>query len=125
LVLSAAALLSFLARAFIDYRFVYDELGFSTTSLGLVTLFNLAFFAGWIWALVSASHGARRAMFVLLAYGAILVLFGLATLISLCPSPCRTGWPVGEVTIWSNLLVGIPATVVVARHLFGRDRRTA
>lgn len=63
-------------------------------------------------------------MFALLVYGALLVLFGLATVISFCPSPCQTAWPVGEIAIWSNLLVGISATVVVARNLFPRVSRT-
>lgn len=119
LVLSGAALLSFLTRTFIDYGFVYPQLNLMS-SIGPITLFNLVFFGGWIWALVSASHGSRRAMFALLAYNAVLVLFGLATLISLCPSPCQTAWPVGEIAIWSNLLVGISASVVVALNLFRR-----
>lgn len=122
LVLSGAAFLSFLTRTFIDYGFVYPQLNLMS-SLGRITLFNLAFYGGWIWALMSASHGSRRAMFVLLAYNALLVLFGLTTSISLCPSPCQTAWPVGEIAIWSNHLVGISATVVVALNLFRRASR--
>jgi len=118
--LSAASLLSFLARTFLDYGFVYQELSLTTASLAVVTLFNLAFIAGWIWALVSVSHSSRRAMFALLVYDALLVLFGLATLISFCPSPCQTAWPVGEVAIWSNLLLGVPATFMVARSLLSK-----
>jgi len=119
-VLSIASLLSFLARTFLDYGFVYQELSLTNATLGIVTLFNLVFIGGWIWALVSASHGGRRAMFALLVYDALLVLFGLATLTSFCPSPCQTAWPVGEVAIWSNLLVGVPATFVVARNLLSK-----
>jgi len=125
LILSGFSLLSFLARTSIDYGFVYQELSLTTASLGLLTIFNLAFFAGWIWALVSASHRSRRAMFALLVYDALLVLFGLTTFLSFCPSPCRTAWPVGELAIWSNLLVGIPATVVVALKLFSRPSQAS
>lgn len=124
LMLSGASYLSFLARTFIDYRFVYEEINLTITSLGLVTLFNLAFFGGYAWALASASHRSRRAMYVLLVYDALLVLFGVSTLISFCPSPCETAWPLGEIIIWSNLVVGIPATVVVAVNLFSRRGRT-
>ena len=122
-VLSIASLLSFLARTFLDYGFVYQELSLTNATLGVVTLFNLAFIGGWIWALVSASHGGRRAMFALLLYDALLVLFGLATLISFCPSPCQTAWPVGEVAIWSNILVGVPATFMVARNLLSKSNQ--
>ena len=105
---SALALLSFLSRTFIDYHVVYAEVG-AAESMGMVTLVNLAFFGGWIWALIAASLMGRRAMFVLLGYNALLVLFGLVTVTSLCPPPCRTLWPVGSISIWSNLVIGILA----------------
>lgn len=107
--LSLAALLSFLARTFLDYRFVYEEIGLEVSSLALTTIFNLVLFGGWIWALIAASHRSRKAMVALTALDALLLLFGLATLASFCPSPCPTAWPLGEVVIWSNLVVGIPA----------------
>jgi hypothetical protein len=113
-----AALLSFLARAFIDYRFVYAEVNMGTGSLRLVTVLQLAFYGAWIWAIVAASHQSRRAMFVLLAYDVLLVVFGLVTMISLCPSPCRTAWPMGQIAVWSNLIVGALATASVATTLF-------
>ena len=56
-------------------------------------------------------------------FNVILVLFGLATLISFCPSPCQTAWPVGEVAIWSNILIGVPATFMVARNLLSRTNQ--
>ena len=117
LILSGASLLSFLARTFLDYRFVYEEMNVETLSLALLTVFNLAFFAGWIWALVSASRSKRRGMVALLVYDVLLVLFGIPTLVSFCPSPCPTAWPIGEITIWSNLLVGFPAIVAVGLSL--------
>jgi len=120
LILSVASLLSFLARTFLDYEFVYEDLNLSTSSQALVTVFNLAFIAGWIWALLAASHKSRRAMYALLVYDALLVLFGIATLVSFCPSPCRTAWPIGEIAIWSNLLVGIPAIIAVLLSLTRR-----
>jgi len=117
LLFSAAALLSFLARTFIDYGFVYQELHLTTSSLGIVTLFNLAFFAAWVWALVVASHASKRAMTALFIFDILLTFFGVATLVSLCPSPCQTAWPVGEIAIWSNLAIGIPATAIAAMSL--------
>ena len=116
-ILSVASLLSFLTRTFIDYGFVYKEQNFPISSLPLLTVGNLLFVAGWIWALLSASHASRRGMYALLFYNAFLVLFGVVTLLFLCPSPCRTAWPIGEIAVWSNILVGIPAIIAVVSSL--------
>ena len=117
IILSLAALLSFLARTFLDFRFVYQEIGLDVPSLSVATILNLAFFAGWIWALIVASHAGRKAMYALLALDVLLVFFGLSTLTSFCPSPCQTAWPLGEVLIWSNLLIGIPAVATAIMAL--------
>ncbi len=117
LILSVATLLSFMARAFIDYGFVYRELYPTTGSIGILTLVYVAFLAGWIWALLSASHMAKRAMYALLAYGAIIALHAGVTLYSFCPFPCRTAWPVRQIVISSNLLLGIPAVVAALLSL--------
>lgn len=120
LILSGLALLSLLTRTFIDYRFVYAEMNYGARALSFVTVFNLVFYGGWIAALVAASHAGRRAMYVLMAYSALLVAFGLVTMISLCPSPCRTFWPIGEIAIWSNVLIGVPAIALAAISLLRR-----
>lgn len=117
LILSVATLLSFLARAFIDYGFVYREVYPSIRSLSILTLVYLAFIAGWIWALLAASHNSRRAIYVLLAYGAIIVLHGSVTLVTFCPVPCRTAWPAGQVVIGSSLLASTCAVVALALSL--------
>ena len=121
LVFSGAALLSFLTRTFIDYRFVYAELNFTNASLISVTLFNLAFYGGWIWALVSASHRRRPAMYILIGYATLLIVYGLATSITWCPSPCQTAWPFGELTIWSNYVLGITAVSFAALSLWAKQ----
>lgn len=115
ILVSGFALLSFLSRTFLDYHVVYREIGLEGGALAGATLFNLAFFGGWIWALVAASHRSRRAMFVLLGYGLILVLFGAVSMVSLCPAQCRAAWPLGSISIWSNLIFGIPAAVLAWR----------
>ncbi|MEN8377027.1 MAG: hypothetical protein ABFS34_16505 [Gemmatimonadota bacterium] len=123
LILSLLALLSFLTRTFIDYRFVYLELGLDRDALASTTLINLVLFGAWIWAIVAASHGGRGGLYALLGFSLLLVAFGVATLVSLCPSPCRTFWPVGEIAIWSNLVIGVPAAALLGRQLFGRSGR--
>jgi hypothetical protein len=109
---SYAGLLAMLARTFLDYQYVYGSLGFTPLTSGLATMINLLIFGGWIYALyASAARFSRGAMIVNLVFNALLLIFGLSTVISLCPSPCPTGWPVGEIIIWSNIVVGIPALI--------------
>jgi hypothetical protein len=118
LIASGLALLSFLTRTFIDYRFVYAEMGLGARELNFLTVFNLVFYGGWIAALVAASHARRGALYVLMIYSALLTVFGVYTMRSLCPSPCRTFWPIGEIAIWSNVVIGLVATALAAMSLF-------
>ena len=116
--LAGAALLSFLARTFIDYHVVYAGLGVEGRGFAGVTAFNLAFYGAWIGAIVAASHRRRWAMYVLMGFAALLVAFGVFTMTTLCPSPCRTVWPVGEIAIWSNVVIGLAAVGTAAMGLF-------
>jgi hypothetical protein len=43
-----------------------------------------------------------------------------------CPSPCRTGWPVMEISNWITLLSGLIAAIAVGiqlRQPAGRSQR--
>ena len=116
---SYAGLLAMLARTFLDYQYVYQGLGLTAVTSGLATLVNLAIFGGWIYALyAAASRFSRSAMIANLFFNALLLIFGASTVITLCPSPCPIGWPVGEIIIWSNILIGIPAVVLAALAAF-------
>jgi hypothetical protein len=117
LLLSVATLLAFLGRALIDYAFVYRELYQATRPIGILTLVYLAFIAGWIWALLAASHNSRRAMYALLGYGAVIALHAGFTQMVFCPYPCRTAWPLGQVVILLNLILAIPAVIVAVLSL--------
>jgi hypothetical protein len=125
LILSGAVLLSFLARTLVDNRFVYAELDLDPTSYAWMTAISITFYAIGIAALVLASHGKRWALYVLLAYSGLLVAFGVVTQRSLCPSPCLTAWPVGEIANWSNLVIGIPATILVGLAIYRERGRNA
>lgn len=110
---SYAGLLAMLARTFLDYQYVYEELGMGAITSGLATLVNLAIFGSWIYALyAAAARFSRAAMIANLGYNLLLLIFGFSTIISLCPSPCPTGWPVGEIIIWANIIVGVPAALL-------------
>ena len=61
----------------------------------------LALFGGWIWGLLSTVQGSRRGMIAMFSFNLFfLLIIAIGTLVSYCPSPCRTGWPLGEILIW-------------------------
>ena len=117
LIFSSAAMLSFLGRSFLDYGYVFPEFGIGMPDLFFVTVGELAFFGGWLWALIAAGGASRRGLIGLLVYNVLLLLFGISTLTSLCPSPCGTVWPLGEILIWSNVVIGFIASYFVVRQL--------
>jgi hypothetical protein len=118
IVLSYAALLAALARTFLDYQYVYRELGFNVITSGMATLVNLALFGGWIYALYTTTRSSRRGIIATLAFNTLMLIFSISTVVSLCPSPCPTGWPVGEIIIWSNVLIGVPAVIITALAVY-------
>jgi len=118
LTLSVISLLVFLGRTFIDFYFVYPEFSLDVGMVGLTILANLAFFGGWIWAMLSAVQGRRRGVIALLGIDLFFLLFiAVGTLVSYCPSQCRTGWPVGEIFIWASLVAGLVAALSLVAHL--------
>jgi hypothetical protein len=101
LALSSAALLSFLGRTFIDYGYVFPESGVTMPDLLPITFGVLAYHGGWLLALIAAGRGRRGGQIAILVYNLLLLIFGVSTLTTFCPSPCRTAWPLAEILIWS------------------------
>jgi hypothetical protein len=62
-------------------------------------------------------------MYVLVGYATLLIAYGLVTSITLCPSPCQTMWPLGEIAIWSNYVLGIPTVTFVGLSLWAKESR--
>lgn len=125
LAIAALAFLAFLERAFLDWRFVFGEF-ISEADIGTAAA-ALAFYvliAGiWLWVLLAAARGSRRGLLTLLGLAlAMLVGGGISTLASFCPSPCRTAWPLMEVSNWAGLTVGILAVLAAGRRLLAGDR---
>lgn len=118
MLLSGAAFISFLGRTFLDFNIVYPEMGVQESELFGYIIFNLVFFAGWLWALMAAIQGSKRALIVTLLYDVLLLVFGLSTIFTLCPTPCGTAWPIGELLIWSNIVIAVPLLWIKARHLW-------
>jgi hypothetical protein len=117
--LSVISLLVFLGRAFIDFYFVFGEFALNLSMIALAMLFYLALFGGWIWALLAAVQGSRRGVIALLGIDLFfLLVIAIGTLVSYCPSPCQTAWPLGEITNWSSLVIGFLAAIALGVHLW-------
>ena len=113
------ALLVFLGRAFIDFYFVYGEFSLDISMISLTVLAHMALFGGWIWALLAAVQGSRRGLGVSFGFSLFfLLVIAVGTLVSYCPSPCQTGWPLGEIFIWLSLVAGIVACLAQGIHLW-------
>lgn len=114
------ALLVFLARGWLDWRFVFSEFtaddDIATTFIAI--LFYTAVCAAWIWALVATGRERRGgAIGVLVLSLLLLVVGGIATFAALCPSPCGTAWPLMEATNWFGIVVGVVAVASAGGRL--------
>lgn len=115
---SLLALLIFLGRAFIDYHYVYGEFGLGMGTLTLSMLLNLALFGGWIWGLLAMVQGGHRGVKAVLGFNIFfLLVVAVGTLVTFCPSPCQTAWPLAEIANWLSLFLGLLATVSAAAYL--------
>lgn len=126
LALAGLAYLAFLGRAFLDWRFVFGEFisegAMGTTAAALA--FYVAISGIWLWALMAAARGSRPALLALAGLAIVMLVGGgLATLVSFCPSPCQTAWPLMEASNWIGLGVGILAAGMLVAQLRGVPRR--
>lgn len=116
---SLISLLVFLGRTFFDFYYVYPEFNLGISVLTLIILANMALFGGWIWSLLSAVRGSRRGLILVLVFDIFfLVVIAVGTLVSYCPSPCQTAWPLGEYANWTSLIIGLLAAFVVGYNLW-------
>jgi hypothetical protein len=124
--LAVISLLAFLGRAFIDFYYVFGEFGLSVGMVGATIFIHLVLFGGWIWCLLSAVQGSRRALIAVFGFNLFFLLFiAGGTLASYCPSPCRTAWPLGEITIWISLITGLFSAITLGIQLWqGTQRNT-
>jgi hypothetical protein len=109
LVSATLAFLLFLARSWLDWRFVFNEfMGDSDvgTAFGALAFYVLVS-AAWIATLVAIGRQRRGgAVAALVLAFLLLVVGGIATLVSLCPSPCGTAWPLMEAANWLGIVIG-------------------
>jgi hypothetical protein len=111
--LSTIALLTFLGRGFLDWRYEYplqDPTGNFDTPLALTYMLLTGV---WIWGLLAASRGSRRGLTVNLVLALLLdVGLALATYFIFCPpNEGCVGWPNAWSWNWANLITGILAAI--------------
>lgn len=100
------ALLAFIERAFLDWRFVFGEfvpdeqVGTTASAMALY----VAVAGIWLWALFAANPGSRAGLTTLLVLALLFLAgLGIGTLVSFCPPRCQTAWPLGELSNWAGL----------------------
>jgi hypothetical protein len=126
--LSVVALLTSLARTtFLDALFVSEfRQKFSEAQawpIALSMLGHMAFVGGWMWALLAAERGSRAGLIVALGFSLLIALGGgLLTLLAFCPQGCAA-WPVGNLIVWAELIVGLAASAALALQLQQTRRR--
>ena len=118
---SVIAFLTGLARLMLDARFVSefaDFMGDQPGQVALVMLTLIAFFGGWVWALLAAVRGGRGGLIGALVCSLLLALGdGLTTVLVFCPTPCPTVSPLGDIIIWANLIIGLVASAALGLQL--------
>ncbi|MFN2235785.1 MAG: hypothetical protein ACK2U1_16290 [Anaerolineales bacterium] len=106
------SLLVYLGRAFIDFYYVFGEFGLGVGMVAGAIVIYVILFGGWILALLLAVQGSRPGLIAAFGFNLFFLLFiAVGTLVSYCPSPCSTGWPLGEIAIWLSFVVGVVASI--------------
>jgi hypothetical protein len=124
--LTVISFLVFLGRAFIDFYYVFEEFGLGVGMVGGAVVIYLALFGGWIWGLLSAVQGSRRGWIAVFSFNLFfLLIIAVGTLVSYCPSPCSTGWPLGEIFIRLSLIFGLFASLTSGFQIWEGESRRA
>ena len=117
---SIIALMSLVGRSFLDARFVLTEdmPNASKAMVGGWALFTMVLVGGWVWAIVAVAQGSRGGLIAAVLIAALVGLYGGASLIPFRPI-MPSAKPLGEIVIWSNLVFGLVAALVVGLRLRG------
>ncbi|WP_394829538.1 hypothetical protein [Pendulispora albinea] len=113
---SLVCMLGGLGRFFLDWRFVPEFAApddppakVAWMLLGILVLFGV-----WTWAIVRMAQESRGWTIVLAALNIVVnfAYLGAGTAVSFCPTPCTTIWPLMEIMIWANLVMGVAAAAL-------------
>jgi hypothetical protein len=111
---STLSILVMLERIFLDFRYVALEME-APLDIMPFTLPYMAFtflvLGGWLWALLASVKGCRGALIALIVFNAFNLFFSVITMITLCPLPCGTAAPIGDMLIIAGLVISIAAII--------------
>lgn len=122
--LSLIAFLTFLGRAFLDWRYESPNLDPAGNWDTPVALIYMALAGGWLWSLLAAVRGSRWGLYGSLVAVVLLdVAFALGTYFFFCPVWTACGaWP----NLWpwnlANLISGTIAAAALAFQLRQNSR---
>ncbi|MDH3944592.1 MAG: hypothetical protein OEV06_10910 [Anaerolineae bacterium] len=120
---SGLSLMSFIARSLLDWRYTFPYLMEMTTGIvaGML-LWNVLFAALWVFGMVNLRPDRKAAFRILMSMNVFHLVFnGILSTLAMCPSPCPTLWPVGEIIIQSGTLTGFLG--VLSLWLYRRHNR--
>lgn len=80
---------------------------------------------GWQWAVLVAVGGSRRGLIAAALFSLFPVIAAASDLLVFCPSPCKSTWPLAEISHWLTLLSGLIAIVAVGVYLRGDKKTTS
>lgn len=113
---SWVAVLVFVLRGFVDWRYVNGEFLPDVTSTAAAIGGYAVVLAAWAWAVLRLDGGGRRARWVALG---CTVAFGLGmavgTTVAFCPTPCGTAWPLMEAFNWAQFATSLVAATLLVR----------
>jgi len=121
--LSIIAFLTFLGRAFLDWRYQYPLSDPGGNWDTLTALIYMLLIGGWLWELLAAARGSRRGLIgSLIAVLLLNVAFALVTYFIFCPpwTGC-VGWPNAWTWNWSNLISGAIAAIALTFQLRAKN----
>ena len=122
--LSGLALLVFLGRTMLDWRYefpVFDPTGSMDTFLALIILVLVGI---WLWGILETKDRKRRGMVIILVMVLLLdIIFALSTYFFLCPpwEGC-IGWPNAWPWNWSQLILGLISAAAIWYQLLPKKQ---
>jgi heme/copper-type cytochrome/quinol oxidase subunit 3 len=122
ILLASLAYLSGIARLILEVRFVPEIMNAmpanQPTQGALVMVIFILIFSGWLWALLAASRDKRRGLIGLLLFSLLLAFgWGVPTVVSFCPTPCATVWPLTDIVTWANIIMGAIAALAIVLYM--------
>ena len=117
------ALLVFLGRVFLDYRYESHLLGAEGSLQEFLYILMFLVFAGsWVWGMLAAKSGSRGGLITCLILALLLdVGFAAATYFFWCPpSSCTQFIPNLWQWNWAELISGLAASISIVLQLTGK-----